>query len=52
MNFGQAFLVDSSLYPAHMYGAICIVVVIDSDQCVKFVGKGSKLYTDGIRKFN
>ena len=47
MNFRQAFLVDSSLYPAHIYGAICIVVVIDScDQCVKFVGKGSKLYTD------
>ena len=29
MNFGQTFLVDFSLSPAHIYGAICIVIVID-----------------------
>jgi len=28
MNLGQAFLVDFSLSPAHIYGAICIVIVI------------------------
>jgi len=29
MNFGQACFVDFSLSPAHIYGAICIVIVID-----------------------
>jgi len=33
MNFGQAFLVDFSLSPAHIYGAICIVNVIKQPMC-------------------
>ena len=33
MNFGQAFLVDSSLSPAHIYGDICIIIVIEQPMC-------------------
>jgi len=33
MNLGQAFLVDFSLSPAHIYGAICIVIVIEQPMC-------------------
>ena len=33
MNFGQAFLVDFSLSPAHLYGTICIVIVIEQPMC-------------------
>ena len=33
MHFGQAFLVDFSLSPAHMYGDICIVIVIEQPTC-------------------
>ena len=33
MNFGQAFLDDFSLSPAHIYRAICIVIVIEQPIC-------------------
>ena len=33
MNFGQAFLVDSSLSPAHIYGDICIIIGIEQPMC-------------------
>ena len=67
MHFSQALF-----SPAHIYGAICIVLVIEqpgwhymtkclynrqvgsseSFICFRFVGKGSKLYTDWRRKLN
>ena len=33
MHFGQAFLVDFSLSPAHIYGDICTVFVIEQPMC-------------------
>ena len=33
MNFGQTFLVGFSLSSAHIYGAICIAIVIEQPMC-------------------